>query len=268
MRTEANARNADRDGPFYRRIVQWLAAFEDGEIMRVAFFALLFGTLGVLYVDYRELTTADALLVGPTEPILPPVNPEAPGGMPHPEVTTDSKTLDAPLTIELASGGVLKLTGTIDIGSGDRFATEIAAHGEYADTVDLDSPGGSVMDALQIGALIHAKGLATTVSTGALCASSCPLVLAGGKTRMVAEKASVGVHQIYAAAIAADPTSLAQAAGVAMSEAQRKTGDILTYLASTGVDPALWTHALATPPDQLYYLSPKEMKALRLTTIQ
>lgn len=122
------------------------------------------------------------------------------------------------------------------------------------------------MDALAIGALIHEKGLATSVAAGALCASSCPLIFAGGKERIASDQAAIGVHQIYAAAITADPKSLASAAGVAMSDAQSMTAVITRYLSSTGVDPALWLHALETPPDRLYYLTSTEMEELRLVT--
>ncbi|MEO5808079.1 hypothetical protein [Devosia sp.] len=264
--TDANARAPDRAGPFYRRIIAWLAGFEDGQIMRVAFFILLFGTLSVLYVDYRELTSADALLGAPAQPVLPPFNPDSPDDGPHPQVTTPTATLDAPMTIALASGGILALTGTIDIGAADRFAAEVAAHGEYADTVGLDSPGGSVMDALAIGALIQEKGFATAVAAGSLCASSCPIIFAAGKQRLASDKAAIGVHQIYAASISADPAQLAKTAGLAMSDAQSMTAQITRFLSSAGVDPALWLHALETPPDHLYYLTPKEMEALKLAT--
>ena len=33
-----------------------------------------------------------------------------------------------------------------------------------------------------------------------------------------------------------------------------------------GVDPALWLHALETPPDRLYYLSPEELTTYKLVT--
>ena len=41
MKTQANARAATDDGPFYRGLIRWAAGLEDGAILRVAFFALL-----------------------------------------------------------------------------------------------------------------------------------------------------------------------------------------------------------------------------------
>ena len=265
MTTEANARPTE-DGPLYRRAIQWLGALEDGAILRVAFFGLLLGTVSVLYVDYRELTANEgAALATPLQPILPPAT-EGPAQGPMPEITTSPDLLDNPLQITLGTGGALQLTGTIDPGSADRFAAEIEARGEYVQTVVLDSPGGSVVDALAIGSLIHDKGLATKVASGSLCASSCPLVFASGKTRLASRDAAIGVHQIYAAALSGDPQNALRAAGSAMSDAQSTTADIIAHLTKTGVDPALWVHALQTPPNQLYYFNPTEMEDFRLVT--
>jgi len=267
MKTEANARPADRDGPFYRRIVEWVAGFEDGAIMRVAFFGLLAGTVSVLYVDYRELTEGEgAALAVPMQPILPAFDPDGPAQGPSPNVTTSPEVLDQPLEITLGTGGELLLTGTFDVGSAERFSTEVAARGEYVDTVVLDSPGGSVMDALAIGTLIHEKGFATSVAAGSLCASSCPIVFASGKERIATPTSAIGVHQIYAAALSADPQSALRVAGSAMSEAQTTTALVTRHLTQTGVDPALWLHALETPPNQLYYFTPEEMTTLKLVT--
>jgi hypothetical protein len=55
-------------------------------------------------------------------------------------------------------------------------------------------------------------------------------------------------------------------AGTAMSDAQTTTADIIAHLTKTGVDPALWLHALQTPPDRLYYFSAEEMTRLKLVT--
>jgi len=249
------------------RLLRWAGGFEDGAILRAAFFAMLSGTLAVLYVDYRELSVAETTgLVAPSQPVLPAFDPNSPSVAPGPEITADFETLRQPLSIALNTGGVLNLTGTIDVGAAARFAAEVAARGEYVATVALNSPGGSVDDALAIGALIREKGFATSVAAGALCASSCPLVLAGGAARQAAEGAAIGVHQIYATARPGGLPTGINAAGDAMSDAQKTTAVITRHLSAMGVDPALWLHALETPPDRLYYLSPEEMATLQLVT--
>lgn len=268
MKTQANARAASDEGPFYRRLIAFLAHLEDGAIMRVAFFGLLLGTLCVLYVDYRELSADDGVnLAMPMRPILPAFDPDGIPLDPVPDITSTPAMLEQPLTIALQAGGVLSLTGTFDIGSADRFAAEVQARGEYIQTIALDSPGGSVDDALTIATLIHDKGYATAVAAGALCASSCPLVFAAGATRTANSRSAIGVHQIYAAQLSGDPQSALRVAGTAMADAQTTTARITRFLATTTVDPSVWLHALETPPDRLYYFTPAELTQYRLATV-
>ncbi|ODT68325.1 MAG: hypothetical protein ABS75_21025 [Pelagibacterium sp. SCN 63-23] len=245
----------------------WLAGVDDGAILRVAFFALLAGTAGVLYVDFRERDQATpAALTQLPQRLLPPMTTPDGAGRPRPPITTAPELLDEPLRIVLESGGVLSLTGTIDPGAAQRFADEMAARGEYVATVLLDSPGGSVDDALSIGRLIREKELSTEVPDGKLCASSCPLIFASGAERSAGREAAIGVHQIYAAALSASPADALSVAGVAMADAQSVTAEITRHLGEAGVDPALWLHALETPSDRLYYFSPEEMERFRLVT--
>ncbi|MHA6300137.1 COG3904 family protein [Devosia sp. CAU 1758] len=267
MKSDANARAASDAGPFYRHMIAKLAQIEDGAILRFAFFTLLAGTMGVLYVDYRELSAGapEALTFAP-QPILPPATTEDGGGRARPALTTAPEVLDEPLRIELGSNGELSLTGTIDPGAAQRFEDEIAARGEYVSTVLLDSPGGSVDDALEIGRLILERGLSTEVRDGKLCASSCPVILASGTERIAGRDAAIGVHQIYAAALSGTTVDALSVAGVAMADAQLATAEITRHLNESGVDSALWLHALETPPDRLYYLSPEEMEQYRLVT--
>jgi hypothetical protein len=247
-----------------------LAAIDDGAIMRLAFTAMLAGTITMLVLDYRALSADAAAMTSETAPLrLLPVLPNLPGFTPGagnsgPAITTDPALLEAPVTFTLVGRGVLELTGTIDPGAAGRFAAEVEKHAEYIRTVALNSPGGSVEDAVAIGRLIRESGFATSVAKGALCASSCPLVFAAGVWRTAAPGAAVGVHQIYAGIVAGAPPKGPGAAGRAMSEAQTTTAEVSRYLAEMGVDPALWVHALETPPGGLYYLTPEEMRAYRL----
>jgi hypothetical protein len=148
----------------------------------------------------------------------------------------------------------------IDPGAAVRFAAEIDARGEYVRRIALNSPGGSVEDALQIAALIRENGFVTMVADGALCASSCPLVLAGGSARLAGPQAVIGVHQVFAAG--AGPAGPAQA----MSDVQATTARISRHLQAMGIGPELWVHALETPPDRLYYFTLDELTATNLIT--
>ena len=257
-----------------RRSIVWryLSRFDDGEVARWAFRGLLVGAIGVLALDLKDLVERNGGLMAPDngqvteapvlEPLLPPVREgdEAPPD-PRPFLTTDQERLRAPIAFTLGAGGVLDAVGTIDRGAANRFRTEIDARGEYVRTVRLDSPGGSLDDALAISSLIHEKDLSTEVADGALCASSCPIVLAGGTRRKVGDKAAVGVHQFYAMSSGAP-----RGAAEAMSDAQATTARITRHLSEMKVDPALWLHALETPPQSLYYFSAEELRTYGLVT--
>jgi len=250
-----------------RLLVNWAAAFEDGAIIRAAFFGLLTATGVILYLDYTELSASQPAAIAPDlTPILPQADPDAPGGAAGPAVTTPIEVLRQPLTAELVSGGVLQLTGTIVPGSSQRVSDEIAAHGEYIKIVALDSPGGVVDEALAIGRLIRAKGFDTSVAAGALCASSCPLVFAGGKERLATAQSAIGVHQIYAATASGPLTSQLAAAGAALSNSQTLTAQISRYLKSMGVGDEVWLRAMETPPDRLSYLSTADLVGFKLVT--
>lgn len=253
--------------PKKRGFLAWLAGLDDGAIIRTAFFIMLAGCAAVLWIDYRERNEAELPLVAtPDMPVLPAFDPDAPAAPNGPAVTSDQDALRQPLSVRLGSGGVLEVTGTIDMGSAARFTTEVETFREYIKSVALDSPGGSVNDALEMGRVIRAAGFTTSVAAGALCASSCPLVFAGGTERLATEKSAIGVHQIYATVAAESLPAGLRAAGEAMSDAQRTTAAITRYLTESGVDPALWLHALETPPDRLYYLSGSELTDYKLAT--
>ena len=238
---------------------------DDGLLMRGAFFSLLAAAGVFLIVDIRDMSLANASLpdLGPTTtgiPLLPPALTDGVPPAPPVEPASSPEVLRQPMRFELQSGGMLKAEGTIDPGAAERFAKEIEARGEYVKAVSLNSPGGSVDDALAMSKLIRDKGLNTEVAAKALCASSCPLVLAGGVARDAAKDAIVGVHQVFSAGMQRPSPEQA------MSGAQTTTARIARHLDDMGISSGLWIHALDTPPDRLYYLTPKEMAEFRLTT--
>ncbi|MEX0860750.1 MAG: ATP-dependent Clp protease proteolytic subunit [Cucumibacter sp.] len=246
-----------------KRLGRWL---NDDRIVRIVFYALLGGAAVMLWLDFRGLQDDVLYVPGIDGPAIlpaverPEIDPNAPQFLPRERVTADNEILLAPLTISLKPGGILLLEGTIDPGAAARFAAEIAERGEYVMTVALNSPGGSVDDALSIASLIREKGYATEVGSGGFCASSCPLIFAGGEARRAGTGAAIGVHQAFAGG------EVMPGPAQAMSDAQATTARIARHLDAMGIDPEVWVHALETPPDRLYYFSPDELIALNLAT--
>ena len=247
----------------------WLERLLGERLLVNVFRVLLLVAIGVLGYDLSEMWRAERSGMPAARPgdalpfpIRQPVRAPASGSPAPNEVTTDPDLLAAPMTMELGPGGTLALTGTIDVGAAARLSAELEARGEYVALVTLDSPGGSVGDALAMSSALRERGVAVRVEAGALCASSCPIVLAGGAVREVSARASVGVHQIFAR----DEDRLDPRFD-GMAEAQRTTARIGRHMAAMGIDAALWLHALETPPEALYYLAPDELTGFELATV-
>jgi len=251
---------------FGHRLKTYLLSMDDGMMMRHFFHGLLVTALIFIIIDWNELGAANRDLPGfapaqpETAPILPPALTEGEPQNAPSDITADPKTLKQPIRFELRPGGILSAEGSIEPGAAGRFATEIAARGEYVKTVLLNSPGGAVGDALAMSKLIREKKLGTKVASGALCASSCPIVMAGGITREAEKGAVIGVHQIFNGST--EKLSPEQA----MSDAQKTTADVSRHLEEMGIKSGVWLHAMETPPDRLYYLTAEEMAGFGLVT--
>ena len=63
-------------------------------------------------------------------------------------------------------------------------------------TVFLDSRGGQVQPAFEIGKIIRMKGFATAAQ-GTVCASACAMVWLAGEPRMMSNFTSIGFHAPY-----------------------------------------------------------------------
>lgn len=244
---------------------RYLSRFDEAEVLRCVWLGLIIGSLAVIGFDLKALHAERAALDLRTTGSIVQVEPVRTAS--QPQAARESRqsareALLAPplLRFVLGPDGVLSAVGSIEIGAARRLAEELERHGGNVRTLSLNSPGGSLDDAMAMGRLAREHGLAVHIRAGAVCASSCPLVLAGGVTRNVDEGATIGLHQFYAHA------SQFGGPAQAVSDAQVTTARIARFLDEMGVDPALWLHALETPPRGLYRLSRQEMTRYRLVT--
>ena len=256
-----------------QRFQAWLADNPDDAVLRFIFRTVVVVTIAVLGADLAGMNgwinpldaKPDAPATSPafTLPSLPAIlSPLLPGSdrrlSPIPQ--TDG-ALSKPMTFEFVGGGKLMATGTITPGISEIFAAEVTKRADYIKTVVLNSPGGSVSDALAMGRLIREKKFATEVEANKYCASSCPLMFMGGVERRAGDKASIGVHQVFAMA-SADNTAPRDD----MSEAQRISAKCQRYLSEMGINLQVWVHAMETPKDRLFIFRPDELKSLNLVT--
>lgn len=193
-----------------------------------------------------------------TEPIRPgdqtrryrPDRAPAPG-QPMPSTPLPERLVMTPIE----AGKTLLLEGAIEDGDAARLIKDIAALRIAPTRVLLNSPGGVVRDALELGRYFRAEGLDTALRDGDICYSACPYLLAGGVSRDIPEGSSVGVHQHYFGQNTLLP------AFVAVEDIQRGQGEVMTYLDDMGIDPLVMRHALVTPPNEIYVLVPAELRA-------
>jgi hypothetical protein len=265
-----------QSSPLQQRFHAWLTDNPDDQILRWIFRSVVAVTIAVLGADLAtvngwigasdppaETRQASPAFNSPGDRSIVPtiLAPLLPGGdkrltpLPQPD-----GAMARPMTFELVGGGRLMATGTITPGISEAFAAEIGKRGDYIKTVVLNSPGGSVTDALTMGRLIREKKFATEVEAGKYCASSCPLVFAGGVERRAGDKAAIGVHQVAATGSAgAVPRD-------EMDVAQRISARCQRYLGDMGLNLQVWVHAMETPNDKLFVFKPDELKSLNIVT--
>jgi hypothetical protein len=157
----------------------------------------------------------------------------------------------------------LAIRGTIGAAAASWLRKELdQAHLQPGDAVLLSSPGGDLGQAIIMGEIIRARGLATAVGTAddngrvrrAYCASACVLAYAGGKPRYGVEGSLLGVHRFVNASPASDP----------VADAQRVTGFVLGYMTKMGVSSSVVEAMSET--SAIRWLEPKDALAMNLVT--
>ena len=179
--------------------------------------------------------------------------------------------------------------GVITRGAAPAFAKVLANLGGRRLPLLISSHGGSVSDALAMGELVRAKGLAVAVArtliadcperartcpnahgqaitSGAFCASACPLILAGGVERLVGPVPQVGVHQIT--------TVMKEVEGVEHLTTIRKFYEqdwidekVTDYLTAMGIGDPVMSLLRKTPPASIRWLSLSEIAGSHLATL-
>src|SRR5581483_8344331 len=150
-------------------------------------------------------------------------------------------------------------------------------------TVVLDSDGGSVHGAMELGREIRKLGLDTTVGTlvdlqrdaaasrvklspRADCESMCAFVLLAGVHRYVPPEARVMVHQIWLGDRRDDPTASNYSAEDLVL-VQRDIGKLARYTMEMGASIDVLDLALRIPPwEPMHVLTREEIRSARVAT--
>lgn len=137
--------------------------------------------------------------------------------------------------------GVIFVEGEIRPGDEVRFR-EISLQ-VRAGVVFLDSNGGAILPALEIGKIVRVAGYDTAVLYDNVCASSCALIWLAGTERQVMGEGRVGFHAAYR-----DNQGKLEEVGAANAL-------IGSYLTTLGLPTRAIVFATTAPPDKILWLS-------------
>lgn len=176
-----------------------------------------------------------------------PNRPATPG----PGVDPDMPRRLVAETVEFDGTEALRLRGAVAPGDGDRIVAELREI--RPSMVLLNSPGGSVGDALAIGQTLRGLEVETRLDDDAVCFSACPYMFVGGVARSVSDTARLGVHQHSFGESTILPAFLA------VEDIQRGQAGVLNHLDEMGIDLRIMGPAMATPAEEIYILTEDEL---------
>ena len=173
---------------------------------------------------------------------------------------------------------VIAADGEIDNDTADRFVSFLSSNlqdGDLRPVVLIQSPGGTVVGAMQLGLVFRKIGAAVIVAAArdvdgsaeirvapGACLSACVYAFIGGKRRVVPTVSRLGIHRMVI------NEQVQNAMGG--TETQRIYGsqDIVSSLAAytkaMGVDPRVIGYAETISPDALHIVTPAEIARWRL----
>lgn len=176
---------------------------------------------------------------------------------------TSAAVVKVTLDGESRSRAALAIQGKIGAASAGWLRERIdEAELAAGDIVLLSSPGGNLEQAMIMGEIIRARGLATAVGTAdatgrvtrSYCASACVLVYAGGTSRYGIEGSVLGVHRFTNSLPGRDP----------VADAQQTTGRVLNYMTKMGVSSTVVEAMSATR--EIRWLESAEALKMNLVT--
>ena len=160
---------------------------------------------------------------------------------------------------------LLHADGLIVTGTAKEFASFVQSNRVTAAVVILNSPGGLVSEALELGREIRAAGFDTEVwaQGGAAghpgeCYSACTLAFLGGINRTIPKGSIFGVHR-FSSDAKLSPNEALDIGQIQMSE-------ITEYAAYMGVSPKFVTEMVKSSASSINVLSQDELTSLRVIT--
>lgn len=136
---------------------------------------------------------------------------------------------------------IIIIEGEIESGDDEKFRAIAAKHSNAI--VLLNSEGGAIVPAMDIGRTVKLRGYKTAVSKSSSCASACALIWVSGSQRVIFEGGEVGFHASY---LDTDGTRLETGLGNAL---------VGRYLTQLGYGEKTVIFATLAPPDKILWLN-------------
>jgi len=202
-------------------------------------------TLGASLLVLLGLTALPVIAAMPATLQVVAVPPEYPGRLPG-----DQRWL-------------IYLDGPVDPGATSRVVSLILTQHVTRAIVYLNSPGGSLVTAMQLGRVLREHALDTRVgtrttdatrATAGTCHSACPFILAGGVQRSMETGSAIGLHRAENRVPVRDKDAFQHVVAI----------QIVDYLAEMGVRADVANIMAATAHDQIRDLTIDEALQLNL----
>jgi hypothetical protein len=173
---------------------------------------------------------------------------------------------------------VISAEGEINNDTADSFVQFLGSHtGEdgLRPVILLESPGGTVVGAMQLGMVFRKIGAAVIVAQAVgdaqreevrvapgLCMSACVYAFFGGKKRVIPTESRLGIHRMVINEEVRDPS------GSLVRQQTFGTNDIVAtlsnYTKTMGVDPGVIAYAEQVAPESIHILTPQQINRWHL----
>ncbi|TWG50040.1 hypothetical protein [Aminobacter sp. J44] len=137
------------------RLSRYISRFDAGETLRSAIYGMLAGVIALVALEVPVAFESEAPALRPMGTPAVPISRAAPQpreatSYTAPPAESSIDPLLRPMQLDLKANGVVELTGLIEPGSARRIREKFATVESEVKTVSLNSPGGSIEDAIAI----------------------------------------------------------------------------------------------------------------------
>jgi hypothetical protein len=174
----------------------------------------------------------------------------------------------------VSGSAVVQISGAIERGDAQRLQAHLASVGKGRQiTVQLDSTGGSIDEALRIGRHFHANRIRTeVVGKGRACLSACALTFLAGRDasgapwRLKGAEAEIGFHAFKR--LMPDKEFTVADMQEAVATTQHALLAIADYLTAIGADIEFMSMMLEKPNSEMNYLGNDKALTLGVHVLQ